>query len=149
VRLSQSRPQRLLRYWRAILIFFTAGLRKKFTVYVNMLKYCPMEGTNSESSSLYWRNAKVIAKGEAADYFAIIMSGKLLIKQDDRSLGYLETGDMIGYMSFLDLPGYSWESLSLTLAQKHTLSMSLESRRDFLPLLDLMISRTWTRRILN
>lgn len=53
-----------------------------------------------------FRNVKVINKGESNEYIAIVMSGKLLIKQDDKSIGYLETGDMIGYMSYLELPGY-------------------------------------------
>ena len=52
------------------------------------------------------RNTKVITKGETAEYLAIILSGKMLIKTEDAGIGTLETGDMIGFMAFLDLPGY-------------------------------------------
>lgn len=52
-----------------------------------------------------YRNTKVITKGEAVEYLAIVLSGKLLIKTEDAGVGTLEMGDLIGYMAYLDLPG--------------------------------------------
>jgi len=37
-----------------------------------------------------------------------VLGGKLLIKQGDRVIGHLGAGDVIGYMSYLDFPGYNF-----------------------------------------
>ncbi len=51
------------------------------------------------------RNATIIHKNEAVEYFAIVLGGKLLIKQGDKVIGHLGPGDVLGYMSYMEFPG--------------------------------------------
>jgi len=54
----------------------------------------------------FGRNATIIHKNEAVEYFAIVVGGKLLIKQGDKVIGHLGPGDVLGYMSYMEFPGY-------------------------------------------
>jgi len=51
------------------------------------------------------RNATIMHKNEAVEYFAIVLGGKLLIKQGDKVIGHLGPGDVLGYMSYMEFPG--------------------------------------------
>lgn len=54
---------------------------------------------------MIFRNTPLTKKGEEVDYFGIILTGRALVTSADKVYGYLEKGDMIGYMSFLKMPG--------------------------------------------
>lgn len=44
-------------------------------------------------------------KGEEPDYFGIILTGRALVQSEGKVYGYLENGDMIGYMGIAKFPG--------------------------------------------
>lgn len=44
-------------------------------------------------------------KNDGVDYFGIIISGRALVSSEGTVFGYLETGDMIGYLNFSKLEG--------------------------------------------
>lgn len=44
-------------------------------------------------------------KSEESDYFGIIISGRALVSSESTVFGFLEVGDMIGYMNFSKLEG--------------------------------------------
>jgi len=62
----------------------------------------------------FGRNATIIHKNEAVEYFAIVVGGKLLIKQGDKVIGHLGPGDVLGYMSYMEFPGTKIASFDVT-----------------------------------
>ncbi|EAS00560.3 cyclic nucleotide-binding domain protein (macronuclear) [Tetrahymena thermophila SB210] len=48
----------------------------------------------------FTKSTPLAKKNESVDYFGIIISGRALISSEGKVFGYLETGDMIGYLNF-------------------------------------------------
>jgi len=62
----------------------------------------------------FGRNSTIMQKNELVEYFAIILSGKLLIKKEDKVIGHLGAGDVLGYMAYLDFPGTKMNPFDIT-----------------------------------
>jgi CRP-like cAMP-binding protein len=52
------------------------------------------------------RSTILAKKDEKIDYFGIVISGRALVTSESTVFGFLETGDMIGYMNFAKFEGY-------------------------------------------
>lgn len=51
------------------------------------------------------RNSLVAKKGESLDFVAVVLSGRILAVDMEMPVSALTMGDLIGYMTWLNIPG--------------------------------------------